>query len=159
MLCASLCKKKHNARKAVWFTKATVHWSNFYIFVDSIGSQIILRMIRESKMSELQTVSLIFLKHDQGRMMIWCIVTELLHLKLPTKCWHKHFLSALLFNNSVRMYRIRILLQPFSISIQCTIGLCKLIFNWASSIFTLFEPHDYMPIMFWSLQTKLPIMW
>ena len=23
--------KKHNARKAVWFTKATVHWSNFCI--------------------------------------------------------------------------------------------------------------------------------
>ena len=43
-------KKKHNARKVVWFTKATVHWSNFCIFVDSIDSQIILRMIRESKM-------------------------------------------------------------------------------------------------------------
>ena len=42
-------KKKHNACKAVWFTKATVHWSNFCIFVDSIDSQIILRMIRESK--------------------------------------------------------------------------------------------------------------
>ena len=23
--------KKHNAHKAVWFTKATVHWSNFCI--------------------------------------------------------------------------------------------------------------------------------
>ena len=42
-------KKKHNARKVVWFTKATVHWSNFCIFVDSIDSQIILRMIYESK--------------------------------------------------------------------------------------------------------------
>ena len=42
-------KKKHNACKAVWFTNATVHWSNFCIFVDSIDSQIILRMIRESK--------------------------------------------------------------------------------------------------------------
>ena len=57
MLCASpgvpVClRKKHNARKAVWFTKATVHWSNFCIFVDSIDSQIILRMIRESKKME-----------------------------------------------------------------------------------------------------------
>ena len=54
MLCASpgvpVClKKKHNARKAVWFTLATVHWSNFSIFVDSIDSQIILQMICESK--------------------------------------------------------------------------------------------------------------
>ena len=40
---------KHNARKAAWFTKATVHWSNFCIIVDSMDSQIILRMIRESK--------------------------------------------------------------------------------------------------------------
>ena len=31
-------KKKHNACKAVWFTKATVHWSNFCIFVGSIDS-------------------------------------------------------------------------------------------------------------------------
>ena len=37
-------KKKHNARKAVWFTKATVHWSNFCIFVDSIDSQIMSKM-------------------------------------------------------------------------------------------------------------------
>ena len=44
-------KKKHNARKAVWFTTATVHWSNFWIFVDTIDSQIILRMIRETKIS------------------------------------------------------------------------------------------------------------
>ena len=43
-------KKKHNARKSVWFTTATVDWSNFCIFVDSIDSQIILRMIREPKM-------------------------------------------------------------------------------------------------------------
>ena len=27
-------KKKHNAGMAVWFTKATMHWSNFCIFVD-----------------------------------------------------------------------------------------------------------------------------
>ena len=47
-------KKKNNARKAVWFTKATVHWSNLCIFVDSIDSQMILRMIRESmRASEL----------------------------------------------------------------------------------------------------------
>ena len=36
-------KKKH-AREAVWFTTATVHWSNFCIFVDSIDSHS-LRMI------------------------------------------------------------------------------------------------------------------
>ena len=49
---APVClKKKQNSRKAVWFTKATVHWSNFCIFVDSMDSQIILRMIRESKMT------------------------------------------------------------------------------------------------------------
>ena len=42
-------KNKHHARKAVWFTKATVYWSNFCISVDSIDSQIILGMIRESK--------------------------------------------------------------------------------------------------------------
>ena len=43
-------KKKHNARKAVWFTKATVHWSNFCIF----DSRIIRMMICEStKMQKL----------------------------------------------------------------------------------------------------------
>ena len=31
-------KKKHNAHKAVWYTKATVHWSNFSIVVDSLSS-------------------------------------------------------------------------------------------------------------------------
>ena len=41
-------KKKHNARKAVWFTTATVIGASS-AFVDSIDSQIILRMIRESK--------------------------------------------------------------------------------------------------------------
>ena len=50
-------KKKHNARKAVWFTKAKVHWSNFCIFVDSIDSQIILRKIRESKMDSGNAVN------------------------------------------------------------------------------------------------------
>ena len=47
-------KKKHDAHEAVWFTKATVHWSNFCIFVDRIGSQIILRMILESKTEGLR---------------------------------------------------------------------------------------------------------
>ena len=46
-----LClKKKHNARKAVWFTTATVIGA-ISAFVDSIDSHIILRMIRESKIS------------------------------------------------------------------------------------------------------------
>ena len=47
MLCASLFKKKHNAHKAVWCTKATVHWSNFCIFIDSMDLHIILWMIHE----------------------------------------------------------------------------------------------------------------
>ena len=43
-------KKNHNnARKAVWFTKATVIGA-ISAFVDGIDSHIILRMIRESKM-------------------------------------------------------------------------------------------------------------
>ena len=42
-------KKKHNARKAVWFTTATVIGA-ISAFVDSIDSHIILRMICESKM-------------------------------------------------------------------------------------------------------------
>ena len=42
-------KKKHiNARKAVWFTKATVIGA-ISAFVDGIDSHIILRIIRESK--------------------------------------------------------------------------------------------------------------
>ena len=45
-------KKKHNARKAVWFTTATMIGA-ISAFVDSIDSHIILRMIRESKMTEL----------------------------------------------------------------------------------------------------------
>ena len=48
-------KKKHNARKAVWFTKATVHWSNFCIFVDSIDSQIILRMKKHQRKQNIPT--------------------------------------------------------------------------------------------------------
>ena len=47
-----------NVRKAVWFTMATVHWSNFCIFVDSIDSQIILRMIPESKRSNVLVLTL-----------------------------------------------------------------------------------------------------
>ena len=41
-------KRKRNDRKAVWFTNATVYWSNFCNFVDSVDSQTILRMSRES---------------------------------------------------------------------------------------------------------------
>ena len=41
-------KEKHNARKAVWFTMTTVHWSNFCIFVDRIDSH-----ISESKLAHL----------------------------------------------------------------------------------------------------------
>ena len=44
-----VCFKENRAHKAVWFTKATVHWSNFSIFVDSVDSQIILWMIPEPK--------------------------------------------------------------------------------------------------------------
>ena len=44
-----LLKYKHNnARKAVWFTKATLI-GGISVFVDSTDSHIILQMIRESK--------------------------------------------------------------------------------------------------------------
>ena len=50
MLGASRFEKKHNAHKAAWFTTATVIGA-ISAFVDSIDSHIILRMIRESKMT------------------------------------------------------------------------------------------------------------
>ena len=50
MLGASRFEKKHNARKAAWFTMATVIGA-ISAFVDRIDSHIILRMIRESKMT------------------------------------------------------------------------------------------------------------
>ena len=56
---------------------------------------------------------------------------------------HKHFLWTLHSSNSVRMHRIIIVLLPFLISIQWTIGLCKLIFNWAPLIFTQFGQHGF----------------
>ena len=68
MLCASpgvpVClKEKHNARKAVWFTKATVI-GVISAFVDSIDSHIILRMIRESiKKSLLQNTIRKYVSH------------------------------------------------------------------------------------------------
>ena len=48
MLGASRFEKKHNARKAAWFTTATVIGA-ISAFVDRIDSHIILPMIRESK--------------------------------------------------------------------------------------------------------------
>ena len=54
-------KKKHNARKVIWFTKATVHWSNFCIFVDS--SQIILGMICESKIKKVVTWEILVIEY------------------------------------------------------------------------------------------------
>ena len=55
-------KKKHNdARKAVWFTKATVIGATS-AFVDSINSHIILQMIRESKMAHIVKRQNCFLK-------------------------------------------------------------------------------------------------
>ena len=82
----------------------------------------------------------------QRNMMIWCFLTELLQLKVPKSAdirRHKHFSWILHFSNSVRLHRIIIVLFQFLISIQWTIGLCKLIFNWAPLIFTQFEPHDF----------------
>ena len=49
-------KKKHNARKAVWFTKAAVIGA-ISAFVDGIDSHIILRMILESKIKTCLFVS------------------------------------------------------------------------------------------------------
>ena len=48
----------------------------------------------------------------------------------------QHFFVTLSCNNSVRKYQITMVLWQFLIGIQCTIVLCKLIFHWASSIFT-----------------------
>ena len=56
---------------------------------------------------------------------------------------HKHSLWTLHSTNSVRMHLIILVLLPFLISIQSTIGLCKLIFNWAPLIFTQFEPYGF----------------
>ena len=69
------------------------------------------------------------------------VLTELLPLKVPKKCRHKHFSWTLRCNNSVRMHRIIIVLWPFLTSIQCAVRLCKLIFNWVSLIFTWFKVH------------------
>ena len=41
------------------------------------------------------------------------------------------------------MHRIIIVPWPFLISIQCSIWVHKLIFNWGPSIFTLFERHGF----------------
>ena len=70
--------------------------------------------------------------------MIWCILTELLECKVHEK--RLCLLISALFrtlscNNSVRKHQITMVLWQFLIGIQCTVRLCKLILNWASSIF------------------------
>ena len=57
------------------------------------------------------------------------------------------------------MHRIIIVLLLFLISIQWTIGLCKLIFNWAPLIFTQFEPHDFTCSEPCYVHIKRPIFW
>ena len=103
------------------------------------------------------------IKNCQRTMLIWCFLTKLLQLKSSKKSAdirrHKHFSWILHSNNSVRMHRIIMVLLPFFISIQWTIGLCQLIFNWAPLIFTQFEPHGFScsepccahinPILYW----------
>ena len=53
----------------------------------------------------------------------------------------QHFFETLSCNNSVRKHQITMVLWQYLISVQCTIGLCDLIFNSDSSIFTWCEPH------------------
>ena len=57
------------------------------------------------------------------------------------------------------MHRIIIVLLRFSISIQWTIGLCKLIFNLAPSVFTQFEPHGFTCSEPCCGPIKRPIFW
>ena len=56
---------------------------------------------------------------------------------------HKQFSWTLHSSNFVRMHWIIIVLLPFLISIGWTTGWCKLIFDWAPSIFTQFVPHGF----------------
>ena len=53
------------------------------------------------------------IKNGERTMIIWLVVTELLHLKIFKRCWHKHFSWTLHCSNSVRMYQIIIVLWPF----------------------------------------------
>ena len=81
------------------------------------------------------------------------------------KCWHKKtsafFHELYNFSNTVGMHRIINVLLPFLISIQWTIGLCKLIFNWAPLIFYPIWTTSFH--MLWALfccaHYKRPVFW
>ena len=79
------------------------------------------------------------IKNGQRNIMIRCILTELLQSKVREKCSCQNFFGTLRRNNFETMHQIIVILWPFLIDIQCTIGLSKLIFERASSIFTLSE--------------------
>ena len=86
------------------------------------------------------------IKNGKRTMMIRCILTELLECKIHEKCLcllMSALFGTLISNNSVRKHQITMIIWQFFISIQCTIGLCKLIFNRASWILTQFEPHGF----------------
>ena len=88
---------------------------------------------------------------------------DLLQLKVPKnadKRRHENFSWTLHYSNSVKMHRIIIVLLLVLISIQWTIGLCKLTFNWAPLIFTQFEPHEFTCVVVpCCAQIKVPILW
>ena len=73
-------------------------------------------------------------------MVIRCILTELPECKVHEKCscflTSAPFFGTLSCNNPARIHQITMVLWQFLIGLQYTIGLCKLIFNWASSLFT-----------------------
>ena len=78
------------------------------------------------------------IKNCKRTMMIRCILTELLECKVHEKCLCL-LMSALLrtwsCNNLVRNHQITMVFWQYLISIQCTTGLCDLIFHSDSSIF------------------------
>ena len=98
------------------------------------------------------------IKAGKRTMMIRCILKELLRCKVHEKCLCL-LMSALFWifgcNNSVRKHQVTMVPWQFLIGVQCTIGLCKLIFNWAFSIFTWFEPHAFT----WSEPSWRQIWW
>ena len=76
------------------------------------------------------------IKNGKRTMMIRSILTELLECKVHEICLSFALFGTLGCNNSVRKHQITMVLCQFLIGIQYAIGLCKLIFNSSSSIFT-----------------------
>ena len=73
-------------------------------------------------------------KSGQRTMMVWFILTELLHLKAPTKCWHQHFLSTLLCSTLLGCTGWWQSLDHFWLAFNALSDCLKLIFNWAFSV-------------------------